>query len=222
MAYRIDSVEDDQDIARIIHLTLEKQGYSVKTFYDGTSFFKDFASDKPNLVLLDLMLPDMDGFDIIRQIRADKANDPIQIMVVSAKSQVIDKVDGLDLGADDYLEKPFDILELLSRVNAKYRRYAERQVLQIGEVILDKSKRTCLVHGKDIPLTNAEFVILSALMSRPDEVVTREELLRQLWGGDKAYESRTIDVHIKSLRTKLQDEGKHIYSVYGVGYRYLK
>lgn len=220
--YCIYSLEDDENISRIISLALTKQDYSVSTFSDGQSFLKAFDEKKPDLVLLDLMLPDISGEEIIKRIRSDKANENVEIMVISAKSQVIDKVNNLDLGADDYLEKPFDVLELISRVNAKYRRHKINSAITIGTVMIDFNKRVCELAGKEILLTNAEFTILYELMKNSDNVVSRDDLLSVLWGDKQAYETRTIDVHIKSLRTKLGDEGRRIHTVYGVGYRFLK
>ena len=222
MANLIYSVEDDVNISKIIAITLRKQGYEVVSFQDGLSFLDAFSKCRPDLVLLDLMLPDIDGFDIIRKIRADKENDDVEIMIVSAKSQIVDKVDGLDLGADDYLEKPFDILELISRVNAKFRRSKKQSRILIDQVLIDADRRTCSVEGKAVSLTNAEFTILYELMKASDKVVSRDFLLNVLWGEQDSYESRTIDVHIKSLRTKLEGQGKHIVSVYGIGYRYTR
>ena len=222
MANLIYSVEDDINISKIIALTLKKQGYEVLSFSDGSSFLEAFSKRKPDLVLLDLMLPDIDGFDILRQLRADKDNDDIEIMIVSAKSQIVDKVDGLDLGADDYLEKPFDILELISRVNAKFRRNKKTSRISIDQVTVDFERRTCQVAGDEVALTNAEFTILYELMKASDKVVSRDSLLNVLWGDKDSYESRTIDVHVRSLRTKLKEQGKHIVSVYGIGYRYTK
>lgn len=222
MANLIYSVEDDINISKIIALTLKKQGYEVLSFSDGSSFLETFSKRKPDLVLLDLMLPDIDGFDILRKLRADKDNDDIEIMIVSAKSQIVDKVDGLDLGADDYLEKPFDILELISRVNAKFRRNKKTSRISIDQVTVDFERRTCQVAGDEVALTNAEFTILYELMKASDKVVSRDSLLNVLWGDKDSYESRTIDVHVRSLRTKLKAQGKHIVSVYGIGYRYTK
>ncbi|MFA6624892.1 MAG: response regulator transcription factor [Bacilli bacterium] len=221
MSYLIYSVEDDSDIARIINLTLTKQGYTVETFSTGSLFLTKMKEKKPDLLLLDLMLPDYNGFDIIRKIRSDKSNDEMQIMIVSAKNQIIDKVDGLDLGADDYLEKPFDILELISRVSAKFRRYENQQVVESGNLRIDNRKHICQIHDKEISLTNAEFTILFTLMKKNNQVVSRDELLSKLWGDSQACESRTIDVHINSLRSKLGEEGKKIVAVYGIGYRFV-
>ncbi len=222
MANVIYSVEDDSNIAKIIQLTLTKQGYEVLSFQDGQSFLEAFQERKPDLVLLDLMLPDCNGLDLLRKIRANRNNDSVSIMIVSAKNQVVDKVDGLDLGADDYLEKPFDILELISRVHARLRRVRQETAITIDKVTIDSERRTCLVEGRDVSLTNAEFTILYELMKASDKVVSRDRLLTVLWGDKDVYESRTVDVHIKSLRNKLDGQGKHIVSVYGIGYKYTK
>jgi len=222
MSYIIYSVEDDKDISRIINLTLSKQGYEVSSFSKVASFLDAFKEKKPNLILLDLMLPDGDGFDLIKKIRADKSNADIQIMIVSAKNQLIDKVDGLDFGADDYLEKPFDILELISRVNAKARRFESEQIIKVGDVSLDNNKHLAYLNNEELNLTNTEYSILLQLLKKAGTVVSRDDLLQLMWGTGKDYESRTIDVHIKSLRDKLKDSGKKIVSVYGIGYRYLK
>lgn len=222
MANIIYSVEDDANIAKIIRLALEKQGYEVRCFSDGQSFLSAFQKQKPDLILLDLMLPDCSGLDLLRKIRSSRENDNVSIMIVSARNQVLDKVDGLDLGADDYLEKPFDILELISRVNARLRRIRQETTIAIDAVAIDSERRLCLVSGKEVSLTNAEFTVLFELMKASDKVVSRDRLLGILWGDRDVYESRTIDVHVKSLRSKLQDQGRHIVSVYGIGYKYTK
>lgn len=220
MEYRIASVEDDQDIARIIKTTLKAQGYDVTIYPDGASFRAGFLSHRPDMILLDLMLPDCSGLDLLKELRSDPKNDPIQVIIVSAKSQVMDKVDGLDLGADDYLEKPFDILELISRVNAKVRRQKRAGEIQLGEIYINERKHLCKVEGKEVHLTNAEFLILYTIMKNGEAVTSRDELYQTLWGGEGARESRTVDAHINSLRGKLGKHGRNIASVYGIGYRY--
>lgn len=222
MAYTIYSVEDDENIAHLISVTLKKQGYNVFTFQDAASFEDQFSKNKPDLVLLDLMLPNKSGEEIIKEIRQDETNSDIDIIVVSAKSATLDKVESLDLGADDYIPKPFDILELSSRVNAHLRKKKKPTVISIGNVTLNLDKHNVQVNGQEIRLTNAEFNILTTLMQQADNAVSRDTILSELWGKDQAYESRTIDVHIKSLRQKLKSEGNHIATVYGYGYRYLK
>ncbi len=218
MAYLIYSVEDDENIANIIKLTLQKQGYEVCVFYDGKSFFEAFENKKPDLILLDMMLPDISGTEIIKRIRKDNANDSVRIIVLSAKSMVVDKVEGLDLGADDYLAKPFDILELISRVNAQKRRQESHLIYTLGEISVDVKKRKVLKNGMNIVLTKKEFDIFSFLLLKHDEVVTREELIQHIWGSGFEYETRTIDMHIKEIRKKLGADGQKIETIYGVGF----
>lgn len=219
MDYLIYSVEDDKDISHLINVALTKQGYIVESFFDGEDFFKRFNEKKPNLILLDMMLPNMQGSDILKIIRANDEFDDIQIIIVSANRFVMDKVDGLDLGADDYIEKPFDILELMSRVNSKARRYLKKQTLKSNDLVLDIKKHEFYKDGALIELTNKEFDIMKLLLQKEGEVISRDDLFNSIWGND-TLESRTIDMHIKSLRKKINDnEGKIIKSVYGIGYK---
>lgn len=219
MNYLIYSIEDDKNISHLINVALSKQGYVVESFYDGESFFKRFKEQKPNLILLDMMLPNIQGDEILKEIRSNDDYDDIQIIIVSANRLVMDKVDGLDLGADDYIEKPFDILELMSRVNSKARRFFKKQILSAGNLLLDTKKHSFYKDNQLIELTNKEFEIMELLMKAKGEVVSREELFNRVWGND-ALESRTIDMHIKSLRQKINDnDGAIIKSVYGIGYK---
>lgn len=215
------SVEDDLDIARIINKTLTKQGYQVYSFQDGKSFINAFNKQKPDLVLLDLMLPDMNGNDIIKFIRNDIENNEVEIIIISAKRMLMDKVEGLDLGADDYLEKPFDLLELMSRVNARLRRHQNKNILIYNNLKVDLQKHLVFLDNKEIICTNKEFDILTYLLQRKGQAVSRDDLLTFLWGDNNSdYESRTIDVHIKSLRAKLNDnDGSIIQTIYGIGYK---
>ena len=215
------SVEDDVDIARIINKTLTKQGYQVFSFPEGKSFIEAFNKQKPDLVLLDLMLPDMNGNDIIKYIRNDIENNEVEIIIISAKRMLMDKVEGLDLGADDYLEKPFDLLELMSRVNARLRRHQNKNILIYNNLKVDLQKHLVFLDNKEIVCTNKEFDILTYLLQRKGQAVSRDDLLTYLWGDNNSdYESRTIDVHIKSLRSKLNDnDGSLIQTIYGIGYK---
>lgn len=215
------SVEDDVDIARIINKTLTKQGYQVFSFPDGKSFIEAFNKQKPDLVLLDLMLPDMNGNDIIKFIRNDIENNEVEIIIISAKRMLMDKVEGLDLGADDYLEKPFDLLELMSRVNARLRRHQNKNILIYNNLKVDLQKHLVYLDNNEITCTNKEFDILTYLLQRKGQAVSRDDLLTFLWGDNNSdYESRTIDVHIKSLRAKLNDnDGSIIQTIYGIGYK---
>jgi len=218
--YLIYSVEDDTEIARIINLTLSKQGYTVKTFYDGESFLDQFYKQKPDMVLLDMMLPGIQGKDILKVIRSDSKNDEIQIIIVSANKLVLDKVDGLDLGADDYIEKPFDLLELMSRVSARSRRSKTTTSIVIGPYSLNTQDQWLKKDNKLIELTNSEFKVIALLFSNKGKIVTRLDISEELYGSDKMINTKTIDMHIKSLRQKIGDNQKSfITSVYGSGYR---
>lgn len=220
MNYLIYSVEDDKNIAHLLKVALSKQGYIVESFNDGESFIERFKEQKPNLILLDMMLPNIQGDEILKKIREDDENDDIQIIIVSANKMVMDKVDGLDLGADDYIEKPFDIMELISRVNSKARRFYKKQRLIRGNFILDSKKHEFYKDNELVELTNKEFQIMELLMKRNGEVVSREDIFNHIWGNNGVLESRTIDMHIKSLRSKINDEdGSIIKSVYGIGYK---
>lgn len=220
MNYLIYSVEDDKNIAHLLKVALSKQGYIVESFNDGESFIERFKEQKPNLILLDMMLPNIQGDAILKMIREDEKNDDIQIIIVSANKMVMDKVDGLDLGADDYIEKPFDIMELISRVNSKARRFYKKQRLVKGNFILDVKKHEFYKDNELIELTNKEFQIMELLMKRNGEVVSREDIFNHIWGNNGVLESRTIDMHVKSLRSKINDEdGSIIKSVYGIGYK---
>ncbi len=219
MDYLIYSVEDDYDIAHIINVALTKQGYQIQTFYDGMSFLTALASKKPNMILLDMMLPDISGSEIIKRIRANNYYDDVEIIIVSANRMVMDKVDGLDLGADDYIEKPFNILELMSRINAKVRRFQKNRIIKIKDYSLDLDRLVAMKNEDIIPLTSKEFEILSLLFLNKDKVLSRDEIFMKIW-GQAAFESRTIDMHIKSLRKKLKDEkGDFIQTIYGIGYK---
>ena len=206
MSFIIYSIEDDLDISKIINKTSTKQGYEVYSFYDAKSFFEAFNQKKPDLMLVDLMLPDLSGNEII---------------ILSAKRMLIDKVEGLDIGADDYLEKPFDLLELMSRVNARLRRHKNEDVISASELCINIKKHQAYFKGKEIDLTNKEYDILLYLLTKNDQVVSRDDLLTHIWGPSSYdYESRTIDMHIKSIRKKINDiDGSIIKTIYGVGYK---
>lgn len=219
MNFLIYSVEDDPNIALILNKTLSKQGYTVQSFPNGTSFWAAFSKEQPQMVLLDMMLPDIPGSELLKKIRSNPRYDDIQIIIISANHMVMDKVDGFDLGADDYIEKPFDLLELMSRVAAKVRRYQKNRSLSSGKLIVNLDERSCLVDGRKIDLTTKEFDILAFLLERKGKVVSREELFERIWNTDQILESRTLDMHIKSLRSKLGQHQDQIKTVYGIGYQ---
>ena len=211
------SVEDDQDIAKIINVSLTKSGYQVYTFPDTKSFWDAFRKVKPNLILLDLMLPDGNGMDVLKTLRNSVENNDIKIIILSAKRMTMDKVEGLDCGADDYIEKPFDILELISRVNARFR--LDHEILSYHDISLDLNRHTCTYQGKSIDLTNTEFSILKLLLQNLGKAITRDEIYHKLYTENDMVESRAIDMHIASLRKKLNDKESHIiHTIYGVGY----
>lgn len=213
------SVEDDEDISLIINKTLTKQGFTVKSFENGKKFLEQFKLETPDIVLLDLMLPDMSGSDIIKKIRSNQKYDNVHIIVVSAKHMTMDKVENLDLGADDYIEKPFDLLELMSRVEAHARRLRKGNLIKIGDIELDIAKRECIYQNKPVDLTVKEFDILLLLAKNAPNVLSRDQIFEEIWNTNQIVESRSLDMHIKTLRSKLNDDGKLIKSIYGIGYK---
>ena len=213
------SVEDDEDISLIINKTLTKQGFTVKSFENGKKFLEQFKLETPDIVLLDLMLPDMSGSEIIKKIRSNQKYDNVHIIVVSAKHMTMDKVENLDLGADDYIEKPFDLLELMSRVEAHARRLRKSNLIKIGDIELDVAKRECIYQNKPVDLTVKEFDILLLLAKNAPNVLSRDQIFEEIWNTNQIVESRSLDMHIKTLRSKLNDDGKLIKSIYGIGYK---
>lgn len=211
------SIEDDKDIAYIIRIALENSGYEVKSFYDGESFIKEFNNKKPDLILLDMMLPKIQGQYLLKIIRSDNTNNDIDIIIISANKLISDKVDGLNLGADDYIEKPFDILELISRVNARFRKN-KNVIYNVNGFIINEDKRIITKKDTQYKLTNSEFDILLILLKEKGNIVSRDTLITTLWGNNANYESRTIDMHIKNIRKKLDDQSI-IITVHGFGYR---
>ncbi len=218
MDFLIYSIEDDKDIALIINKTLSKQGYDIRTFYDAKSFFQAFEQTKPNMILLDMMLPDMSGQEILKKIRANSLYDDIEIIIISANHMIMDKVDGFDLGADDYIEKPFDLLELMSRVQAKARRHKKNKIT-IGNFTIDFEKRVCTINDEEIQLTTKEYEILALLCKNRGKVISRDDIFEQIWNTDQILESRTVDMHIKSIRAKLKENKDLIKTIYSVGYK---
>ena len=217
--YLIYSIEDDEDIAYIIKATLTKQGYDVVSFPDGESFLDTFKTKKPDMILLDMMLPKIQGKEILKLIRNDFSNNDIQIIIVSANGMTIDKVDGLDLGADDYIAKPFDLLELISRVNAKARRATQNKSLTFHDLTLNPSSKTLYRDNERIDLTSLEYKLLVFLLKNKNRVVSKKEIALELYNDETKEESRTIGMLIKSIRKKIGDnDQKIIVSRYGIGY----
>ena len=219
MDYLIYSLEDDPNISHIINIALKGQGYNVKSFLTYKDFNEVFLEEKPDMILLDLMLPDISGEEILKNIRDNEKNDAIQIIIISAKNLTINKIDGLNLGADDYISKPFDILELISRVNAHSRRYIKIKSSYIRDLYFDSEKKLLLKNDKEIKLTNGESTILFELYRNKGEVVTRDSLFKLLWGDKSVYETRILDMHIKEIRKKLGNDCDLIETIYGIGYK---
>ena len=215
-------VEDDRNIQEIETFALASSGYSVKGFDNAKQFYEALEKELPNLILLDIMLPDEDGIDILNNLRTRRDTKAIPVIMVTAKTGEVDKVRGLDSGADDYMTKPFGVMELLSRVRAVLRRYNVEKsdtTLSIGSIVLDGAKRNVRVKDINCELTYKEYELLKLLMTNAGIVVSREMILDKVWGTDFEGESRTLDMHIKTLRQKLGTAGGQIKTVIGVGYR---
>ncbi|MGN0431126.1 MAG: response regulator transcription factor [Lachnospiraceae bacterium] len=215
-------VEDDKNIREIETFALSNVGYQVEDFECAKDFYARLSEKNPDLVLLDVMLPDEDGLEIVKKLRAKPDTRQIPIIMVTAKTTEMDKVKGLDIGADDYMTKPFGIMELISRVKALLRRSGaqenEDKVLRIGKVELDRERHTVSVDGVPCELTYKEYELLKLLMKHAGIVTTREVILERVWGTDFEGESRTLDMHIKTLRQKLKESGGMIKTVRNVGY----
>ena len=218
--FLIYSVEDDHEISNLIRIALEKSDFEVRCFDDGESFLKTFEVKKPNLILLDLMLPGIQGDEILKIIRKDIGNDKIPIVILSAKSLLEDRITGLNNGADDYIVKPFNIKELISRINVHYRKFLkDKYIIKINEYTLDFKNEQFYKYDSLIDLTSNEFKILKYLFLKQGNVVSRDELYNQIRGTNNKNNSRSVDMHIKSLREKIGDENKNfIKSIYGGGY----
>lgn len=214
-------VEDDRNISEIESFSLKNSGYDVAVYENADSFYRALKSKVPNLVLLDIMLPDEDGLTIVKKLREDHLTKKIPIILVTAKTTEMDKVKGLDIGADDYLTKPFGVMELISRVKALLRRSGEDKgdkSLSIGKIFLDRERHAVYVDNKLCELTYKEYELLKMLMLHAGIVTSRDEILNQVWGTDFQGESRTLDMHIKTLRQKLGAAGAMIKTVRNVGY----
>lgn len=215
-------VEDDNSIREIEIYTLQSTGFEAVGFESAKDFFTALRKEKPELILLDIMLPDQDGTEVLKALKKDPSTKEIPVILASAKGTEYDKVKGLDTGADDYLSKPFGMMEMVSRVRAVLRRSqtVRTNVLESNNISIDTGKHEVKVDGTKIELTLKEFEMLRMLISRPGIVFTREQLLNEIWGTEYDGETRTVDVHVRTLRQKLGDAGKHIDTVRGVGYRY--
>lgn len=215
-------VEDDQAIRDLMIYTMNSAGFQATGFADGNTFFSALKKETPDLIMLDIMLPGEDGIEILKWLRANTATSDIPVIMATAKGTEYDKVIGLDLGADDYLAKPFGMMEMVSRVKAVLRRTRKNEIphtLRLGKLELNMSNHTVFSDGERIELTLKEYEMLRLFMENPGRVFTRDQLLGQIWEAEYVGETRTVDVHIGTLRTKLGDCGEYIETVRGVGYR---
>lgn len=223
---RIYIVEDDDSIRQLVLYALKNSGYEASGFSCAADFFEAAQTQAPDLLLLDIMLPDMDGIQILRKVRSSRLSS-IPVMMLTAKGSEFDKVQALDLGADDYLTKPFGIMELLSRIRALLRRTAassspssaEEGSLRCGPILLDRQRHLVTCGEQEITLTYKEFELLAYLLQNQGLVLNREQLMQAVWGFDYEGESRTVDMHIKQLRHKLGEAGGLIQTIRGVGYK---
>jgi len=214
-------VEDDYSIQKLVEYALHSKGYEVLGFENGRDFFGKLEEQIPDIIVLDIMLPDMDGISILKKIKESAKTDSIPVMMLTAKDTEYDVVNSLDLGADDYMKKPFSVLEFLSRVNALLRRNTKgkAELLEFEGITLDALERTVTVDGEKVELTFKEFELLKYMMSNIDIVLSREKLLNFVWGYSYEGETRTVDMHIKLLREKLGEKRKLIHTVRGMGYK---
>ena len=215
-------VEDDTSIRELMLYALRASGFEAEGFPDGTTLFSALEQNTPRLILLDIMLPDMDGIEILKKLRSCPAAAGIPVIMASAKGAEYDKVLALDLGADDYLSKPFGMMEMVSRIRAVLRRTASvpgRRELHLGSLRMDPDAHTVYAGGSRIELTLKEFDLLQLFLEHPGRVFSRDQLLDRIWSAEYTGETRTVDVHIGTLRTKLGPCGDYIRTVRGVGYR---
>ena len=211
-------VEDDG----LMVYALNAAGFEARGLTDGTSLFDALRTERPQLILLDIMLPGEDGISILKKLRGQPSTAGLPVIMATAKGTEYDKVNGLDLGADDYLAKPFGMMEMVSRVKAVLRRYSpkqEKKKMAVGGLEIDLEQRTATADGERIPLTYKEFELLRLFLARPGMAFTREQLLSEVWGIEYCGETRTVDMHIRTLRQKLGSYGAMIETVRNVGYR---
>ena len=217
-------VEDDSNIRELVVYTLETTGFKARGFEEGGAFLEALALHSPELILLDIMLPGEDGMELLRKLKTSVKTKDIPVIMVTAKGAEYDKVKGLDSGADDYVTKPFGMMELVSRVKAVLRRSRKNEAkiedkIVLNNIMIDIKKHEVTANGNVVGLTLKEFELLKRMMKNPDIVLTRDQLLEDIWGYDFDGETRTVDVHVRTLRQKLGTAGEQIETVRGVGYR---
>lgn len=217
-------VEDDSNIRELVVYTLETTGFKARGFEDGKEFLEALALETPELVLMDIMLPGEDGIELLKRLKASPKTRDIPVIMVTAKGAEYDKVKGLYLGADDYVTKPFGMMELISRIKAVLRRSQKssnelQDIIKVGDIEIDTKKHEVTASGEIVNLTLKEYELLKRLMKNSNIVMTRDLLLEEIWGYDFDGETRTVDVHVRTLRQKLGKSGERIETVRGVGYR---
>ncbi len=218
-------LEDEESIRQMMLYTLQLAGYRAEGFSEGRAFWAAMENELPELVLLDIMLPGEDGISILKKIRGTARTERLPVIMATAKGSEYDRVTGLDLGADDYLSKPFGMLEMVSRIKAVLRRsqpQGEKDILVCGPIEMDRSAHAVSVNGEEVSLTRKEFELLKIMMENPGIVFSRDRLLQLVWDIDFSGGTRTVDVHIGTLRTKLGESGELIRTVRGAGYRIEK
>ena len=226
MEQRVLVVDDEPDLLELVRFNLVQAGFAVDTAETGEEGLSKARRNPPDLLVLDLMLPDLPGTEVCRRLRGEERLSDTPVLMLTAKSEEVDRVVGFELGADDYVTKPFSPRELVLRVKAILRRAAspkdEQGILEHGPLRIDRERHRCWVDGSSIALTAKEFRLLSSLMTRAGRVMTRESLLDEVWGSDVTVTTRTIDTHLKRLREKLGSAGDLIETVRGVGYRFVE
>lgn len=224
MAKKILVIEDEKDIRELVKLYLEKEGFRISAASNGLEGLNQVRSERPDLVILDLMLPELDGIEVCKKIRADHSNATIPILMLTAKAEESDQIVGLELGADDYVTKPFSPKTLVARVKALLRRIDRQQEegpsrYQYGALMMDRLKHEVTVSGREVPLTAKEFGLLEHLLQNPGRVLTRDVLLNAVWGYDYYGTTRTVDVHVRRLKQKISLLNEAIASVKSLGYK---
>ncbi|MBE6641688.1 MAG: response regulator transcription factor [Ruminococcaceae bacterium] len=215
-------VDDDSTIREIEVYALTQTGFKARGFADGISMLEALKTEIPELIILDIMMPNMDGLEVLSKLRGDAAYKDIPVIMATAKGTEMDKIGGLNLGADDYLVKPFGVLEMVARVNAVLRRSARKEVsseITVGNITLKEAEHKVIAEGKNTELTHKEFELLKLFVHNPGVVFSRDKLMSEIWGTDYMGETRTVDMHVKTLRHKLGGAGSQIKTVIGVGYR---
>ena len=224
MGHKVFIVEDEPDLRDTLKYNLENEGFSVEAFSNGEDFLSSVDKNKPNLVILDLMLPGVSGLDVCRELRSNDNHDGLGIVMLTAKSEEIDRIVGFELGADDYVTKPFSVRELILRVKVLLKKRtddgANEQILEFGPILMNLDAHDVSIDGKIVNLTALEFKLLKHLLKRKGRVQTRDQLLGDVWGYSSEVTTRTVDTHIKRLREKLGAPGDLIQTIRGVGYRF--